>query len=449
VLQVRPNVDIWSLGAVFSEVAVWLVRSYRAVQEYRGARRKATRGTIAEQDGDCFHDGSRVLPLIREVHQELRSKIRWCDYVTATVLEMIQDMLMDATARPDVKHFWERSQRIIAEARRMCDEKTLRRTMSINSRGSRQPPPSISESSSTSSSVDGRIRYGQQSHPPMIYNDICVAEPERMNTSTGNFVSLPSTPRGSQRFEHTIRPNAHAIPHGLSAPQVLTQSSVVQPERIEKHRSVEGAFTRRYSPIVQDNRLSIDHPHSDRQHTNPSLSLRQTRGFSEGTLGNMGNSGRYPPVYQLPRTSTAERQNSASVRQASGHQNIFEDEGYNVVTGSPKQMDTQTPPVDSALPVTYSPTGQLTAHNGPVNEFQNAANPTSNGENQGLGLSIGVSKSLQPATKPPKLSISDALLWRSRKKEGLKPTLDGNWLLNRVQRRDHVNIHLFTSNQSS
>jgi hypothetical protein len=320
VLQVRRSVDIWSLGAIYSEVAVWLVRSYKAVQEYRAARREATRSTIAEEDGDCFHDGNTVLPLIREVHQELKSKIRACDYVTANVLEMIQDMLMDATVRPDVKYFWERSQRIIGESRRMCDEKRLPRTTNINSHRLRRPPPSpISESSSTSS-VDDITEPVQQPYRPMMYTDRYVTEPKRMNTSTGKDFFSPLMPHTSQRFEHTARDNAH------------TMSSFP-----------------------------------------------------------------YGPTWQG---------------------------------------------------------GKPTAHNGPSNEYQNAANPTPNNDNPGVGLNITVSESTQSPIKlstgdVPKLSIRDALIWRSRKKRGLHPTLEGHWLLNRVQQRDHVNIHLFTSKQSS
>jgi hypothetical protein len=393
-----------------------------------------------------------VLPLIREVHQDLKSQIRACDYVTVNALEMIQDMLMGATTRPDVKYLWERSQRIIGDSRRMCDEKRLPRTTSINSYRLRQPPPSIISESSSTSSVDGMTGPVQQSYRPTMYTDAYVTEPERMNTSTGNDVSLPLRPRASQRFKHTTRASAPTISSFSSVPQDPTHASVPRQKRIEKQRSEE------YPPHIMqnDNRQFIGRRHSSRHNINPRPPSRQVKRFSEGTAGIAGGFDLHASEHQLPRRSTIDRWESwdtAPPRQGTGHQKILENDGYNAFTDSPKEMDIQTPPTEGESPIPYGPTRQArkpTAHNGPTYQYQNAANPTPNNENLGLGLNIRVSESTQSTTKlstddVPKLSIGDALIWRSRKKQGQHPTLEGSWLLNRVQQRDHVNIHLFTS----
>ncbi|KAM3071948.1 hypothetical protein ACMFMG_008416 [Clarireedia jacksonii] len=439
-LQVKPSVDIWSLGAIYSEVAVWLVRSYKAVQKYRLARRVATQGTAAAEDGDCFHDGNIVLPLIRETHDDLKSKIRGCDFITAKVLDMVQDMLMSATARPDVKYFWERSQRIIEDARRMCDEKTLPRTTNINSRRSRKPPPSIVSESSSASSIDGMTGNVQQYRPPMMTREY-VAEPESMDASAKNHISLPSTPRAGHQFQPTTRTNVHPASHFFSDPQVPTRSRTAHQERAQRHRSYQiTSPTHRLSPhIIQaDNLGLINDPYAGRQRTSLPALPRQDRGLNEDPIDVTDNVGRYTSKTQLPRTSTVERWKSTSPRQASSHPNVLENDDHIPFANSPKQMETQTPKTESESPIPYDSTGQAmnsTAQDRSISQYQNAAKPTANNDNRGLGLNVNTSGNIQPALV---LTLGDALIWRCRKKANQNPTLEGSWLLNRVQKRDHI-----------
>lgn len=109
-LSVRPSVDIWSLGCICSEAAVWLVRGQDGLQKYRKSREEALRKIPNFRDQDCFHDGSRVLECVTQTIEELRQNIRMDDYVTAGILDLIDDMLGPEISRPIAVMVLNRSQ---------------------------------------------------------------------------------------------------------------------------------------------------------------------------------------------------------------------------------------------------------------------------------------------------------------------------------------------------
>jgi hypothetical protein len=131
-LLVKSNVDIWSMGAIFSEVAVWLVFNYRSLQDYRIARREATKGTPAAEVGDCFHDGEKVLPVVHQWHDNIKDNVRDSDYITERVLEMVGDMMLPANIRPNSRYFHQRSQGILKDARRIYSEKVNLKTIDFD-----------------------------------------------------------------------------------------------------------------------------------------------------------------------------------------------------------------------------------------------------------------------------------------------------------------------------
>src|ERR1700730_2712366 len=54
-------VDIWSLGCIYSEAAMWIADGYSGVVDYRRQRIAETDKVPHFKGGDCFHDGERVL----------------------------------------------------------------------------------------------------------------------------------------------------------------------------------------------------------------------------------------------------------------------------------------------------------------------------------------------------------------------------------------------------
>lgn len=115
-LRVGQAVDIWSLGAVLSEFAVWLVCGLVELNQYRRARNVATQDLT---DLGCFHDGhGKLLPCVREFNQRAIDSRRVGDHVTKKVVHhLINGMLYaKSEARPNAIYLVQSSGEILDTA---------------------------------------------------------------------------------------------------------------------------------------------------------------------------------------------------------------------------------------------------------------------------------------------------------------------------------------------
>ncbi|OCL06940.1 hypothetical protein AOQ84DRAFT_67856, partial [Glonium stellatum] len=112
--QVTPKVDIWSLGCILSEAAIWLVHGRDGLNAYRELRRQALE-EIDVSDSDCFHNGEEALPCVIKTlsPQHLLENGRRNDTLTGTVLGIIEDALLPAEYRADAKQLWNKAQRAL------------------------------------------------------------------------------------------------------------------------------------------------------------------------------------------------------------------------------------------------------------------------------------------------------------------------------------------------
>lgn len=118
ILQIKQSVDIWSLGGVFSEAAVWVANGYNGIREYRQSRKKETGQVGGFKDGDCFHDGTKVLQAVRKQHQDIIGILRKSDVITALVLSLIEDdmLVTPDEARLTATQLWHKSRTILGKA---------------------------------------------------------------------------------------------------------------------------------------------------------------------------------------------------------------------------------------------------------------------------------------------------------------------------------------------
>ncbi|KAJ4183440.1 hypothetical protein NW759_017083 [Fusarium solani] len=114
--HITPKVDIWSLGCVMSEAAIWIKCGRQGLENYRNGRIAETR-TLPRfgqaGHGGCFHDGAQALSAVRTTHDWIRNH---CpdDTVTLQVLEMIEtSMLVPQRDRQDAQMLCERLAKII------------------------------------------------------------------------------------------------------------------------------------------------------------------------------------------------------------------------------------------------------------------------------------------------------------------------------------------------
>lgn len=99
---VRSSLDIWALGAVFSEALYWTWRGREGPQEYKERRRKEIKKSDAELcaagHGTCFHNGEVRLSVISEVHAEiLRHRLMGVDnHISTDISELILESMLQA-----------------------------------------------------------------------------------------------------------------------------------------------------------------------------------------------------------------------------------------------------------------------------------------------------------------------------------------------------------------
>jgi hypothetical protein len=236
--KAAPNKDIWSMGCVFSEAAVWLVLNQDGLTEYRNERRAATdsiRGLLSTAWSGCFHDGEKKLPAVDEVHSRVRQGGRKNDTVTDDVVNIIEDMLESALKRQDAQWVYDRFfTRVLRYARATSLSPSSPSTKApwptafdLPTDGSppRQPPPELPPEFS----LEGLgIRPS-----PIIQQSTDVVHNEQMNKTA---VSRPSA--------QLLLSTENAKPRPISSPD---SGYIIGPDRIKRNsgfgRSTPGDFS--------------------------------------------------------------------------------------------------------------------------------------------------------------------------------------------------------------
>jgi hypothetical protein len=142
-IDVKQAVDVWSLGAVFSEVAVWVVHGKDGLDKYRKMRQDETSQLRNFKDGRAFHDGEKVLQSVCSMHEEVFENVRNSDHATRSIVKkMITEMLDEVDGRPNTKQLWLKSQNILRDA-----EKKIRAPKGmqpeVNAQSQRREPPTV------------------------------------------------------------------------------------------------------------------------------------------------------------------------------------------------------------------------------------------------------------------------------------------------------------------
>lgn len=114
-LQVTKAVDMWSIGCVFSEVAVWAHHGWKRVDEYRRRRSDEieTKGGAAGEY--IFHWDGSLLDAVDNIHQDMLAKNTVKDLLTRSVLDRLVVDMLQHESRPYAKFVFDRSKRLIKE----------------------------------------------------------------------------------------------------------------------------------------------------------------------------------------------------------------------------------------------------------------------------------------------------------------------------------------------
>ncbi|KAF4633133.1 hypothetical protein G7Y89_g4984 [Cudoniella acicularis] len=108
--------DIWALGCIYSEAAIWIADGYKGLVDYR-KQRAIEFERIMFKSGDCFHDGLRVLQSVLDAHRDIEDRLRRSDNITKDVLDSMVDEMLWEEDRPNAKALTRKAEMILSRAR--------------------------------------------------------------------------------------------------------------------------------------------------------------------------------------------------------------------------------------------------------------------------------------------------------------------------------------------
>ncbi|SCO78686.1 uncharacterized protein FRV6_02899 [Fusarium oxysporum] len=100
--EISTACDIWSLGAVFSDVLVWSIAGESSREDYRLERQKEISNKphlrAAKHDA-CFHDGTSRLAAVHEFHNYVLQNKRETDHISPYMSQLIIESMLTERLR--------------------------------------------------------------------------------------------------------------------------------------------------------------------------------------------------------------------------------------------------------------------------------------------------------------------------------------------------------------
>lgn len=142
------EVDIWSLGCVFSEFLVWTICGSRGLVEFRHLRRRDTDAVPRHKESGysgCFHDGENTIEAVPEMLNRVLQYKRTSDYISEQIVGFIlRDMLVPQKSRVEARRLLSRFDGLMqSHANRSA---SLRHSLTVDRRSASplaQPQPSL------------------------------------------------------------------------------------------------------------------------------------------------------------------------------------------------------------------------------------------------------------------------------------------------------------------
>lgn len=113
--------DIFSMGAVLSDVATWVVFGQDGRQQYHQQRVEETNTVSGFRDSGyegTFHDGAEPLNCVRATHDRIFNKLQPWDRITSRILSIIDGHMLTRNNRPRAKWLYYKLQNEIDKVRK-------------------------------------------------------------------------------------------------------------------------------------------------------------------------------------------------------------------------------------------------------------------------------------------------------------------------------------------
>ena len=243
-LQVTKQVDIWSIGCVLSEVAIWAHYGWRRVEEYRRRRSSEVqiRGGVSGEHH--FHWGDGLLDAVSDTHEDILGKNVVKDISTRSVLGGLVVEMLQHGSRPDARLVFEKSIRLVKE----CEK---RLGVSVDELGGSLKGESVN-------SNEARTRTTSS---PQVPN-----EHHRSRAERGSSLEEPVPPDDSS----TLKPSSLSS-SSRSSPQRHYQKSASQSDkrfsnRVERISQPSGQILTVTSDLLPPSGTVKTHEGSSQQH---------------------------------------------------------------------------------------------------------------------------------------------------------------------------------------
>ena len=395
-LQVKQGVDIWSLGCVFSEIAVWVVYGKKGLSEYRRRRGMETARIHDFRDGDCFHNGEHVLATVTEIHRTLTRDKRLCDHVTGATVEMVtKEMLIEPDSRTHAKSLNHRVKGILRDAEiQLGTSASYADTGSVCGTVAESPP-----------------RTPLEPPPNQIQSRSSKSHGQRLRSHTYGG-SLPSTSYDVNEAHH-LEPVDYFSSNG---PSQQTQYSDRSIQRPSTGSATFPSFAKYENPD------QIPETPLDRSFSGLDLSQDSPSGPSRHEPPHPQRTRRWTPSNSFSGTDTR----NSPHRSSQNTQEIYSDSQRSSLTaarGGPSRSSTSTlvqGSHNSSRAVLHRP---------------NVAPET---RTPRLAAHVPLPEESQQRRRPPFLSLSEVQHWKGDRKQHKPVKLPNDELLADLSGRDHV-----------
>lgn len=239
--------DIWSLGCILSEFAVWISLGLSGLKDYRSARERECH-EIGYPTSGAFHNGRDLLESVRVWHEHaITSKLPEDRVTEAIIHQLIEEMLCeDGDARPSARQLKMKVNKLLSRAKEqhlsdlnrfdsVASNSTTYSSAGLSSRGHLSHRASVRSDTSTdsalnySSSISGRLERSGTARSTTMQRDSLASptidEDKEVffgSQSGGSSVASPASPLLPQKFSN-IYPDARQVNepiHELDAPEV-------------------------------------------------------------------------------------------------------------------------------------------------------------------------------------------------------------------------------------
>ncbi|KAL9077974.1 MAG: hypothetical protein Q9157_003098 [Trypethelium eluteriae] len=217
---VTQKVDVWSLGCILAEHAVWITQGKDGLEEFGRRRIEATKD-LGIRDTGCFHNGSHVLHVVSEKMEEVKDRTQKGDQITGKVIDdLICEMLWQEAKRTMSESLWTKASLVIHVARR--DLERYKGVVQSEANGSSIRP--------SEPPAPDRV----PSHP----DHGCVVTPSTASSdisSSSSSSASPPSPRTNVPSKTDRAAPANESPEGLTRAPEITSPAERNPQTRQSH----------------------------------------------------------------------------------------------------------------------------------------------------------------------------------------------------------------------